>query len=543
MAAEAFRNLEKAFDPAKVVKRDYWKSKEEFARRQKRAEIFIKMCLETAKRAIDFHVIEGVLCEGAVRYRMALPFFSYPGGASLTIPLIGIDGATLASDGLDGPGAVLLKRDQACVAWVGMKVRFGELEVLQSSRAKIVPKIEIDLSSTRIASIHVNRNALRASPSGRALAKLIAELNERITAFYDEFLERTATSVYAWLNASLLGRVPPPSVDLCWVFPDESGRVDRVGWRPFRLPAAVIPSLSERPSAALVGPVRCGADSLEVMTPLVLYPGADSDAMPFRLTITMQWYPSWLLPDRVVRGPDGGFDVAFVWETAPKRHKPSAHVGNWGSCSFPPEWRGFLGAWLTRWNDEPCYLVNERLLGRARPVGDFPGPIDRQRYYFYFDSYDKNKAAPLGQADPFETRSEALAGQMTAIKWLVELVESGSHLDGFSKYWKDFAAREPDFLPELWRLILAGSHRTADGSFLPLVYHSSNSLFVLNPVDLNKHWTRSPRSRQLKRLLPEPRPQWKLARGGRGFRSLRARIGEAVKHGLLRVGEESVSDR
>jgi hypothetical protein len=494
----------------------------------------VQGCLSVAESAIDFRVVEGVLSDGALRYRLSVPFFNYPCGPSLAICLIGVDGATCERDGLAGPSVITLARPDPLVAWVGMRANFEELDRWLSSLPVMAHHIEIDLTSTRVASIHVNRVELSQNPADDSFKQVVSEIGRRIDALYADFLRETASSVYTWLNSRLSDCAAPSGAEPYWIFPKVPGTVEPVEWRPARFPTAVLArswrraeiiasNLSHSGYALLARVLRtwfgkadgdhvrlatCGANSVDVMRPLRLLPRSDSNRAwaTYWAGVDLPWYPGTLPPDRL-NSDHAAFALALVWEKASSADAAS-HIGrDWATCAFPPEWGAVLGVHFCTNSNSFQFVFNEKFLRRDAPDASLARCVMADRHVLILHDRRKHRRSVAFQ-DAFDAREKALEGQAAAIIWLVGALETGNDSrEPLSEFWEDLASRDPEFLPQLWRLLLGGPHRAAGWSLGPLLYLGTNALVVITPSTI-KRYARG--SFMCRRYLPRPGPGWRL---------------------------------
>jgi hypothetical protein len=190
---------------------------------------------------IKIEKLEGVLPSGLGRFRILIPYFNLPGGASLAF--LNVEerdgGLPVGSVGRSGSSYVLIfSIEDSCriVGWKGMRIKRETIEPQKEQKWAFPVIVQINWTSNDAGRIVVNRTDIHESEK----AKIDRQwLTKKADALLEDLLQRHQNSVYAGLNSRLAGQAEE-SVGL----PSHWLSV-RNQWEAVTLPAAVI----SRPSA------------------------------------------------------------------------------------------------------------------------------------------------------------------------------------------------------------------------------------------------------------------------------------------------------
>jgi hypothetical protein len=184
-----------------------------------------------ADAPIRFEWCTGKLTEDAGDYRLGLPYFDLPGGASLTyFEAVGELGNISLATGKIDP----LHLQPIRFAWKGMAVRpSGAFDAGDFGDLASHVSCEVDWRSESVGKISVNRADFQF---GSDLYSVHREsLLGAITEFVKHWLRQNATSDYHLLNCHLAGFAVESTRTPSWIFRDG----DAIRLRPIPIPATM----------------------------------------------------------------------------------------------------------------------------------------------------------------------------------------------------------------------------------------------------------------------------------------------------------------
>jgi len=208
--------------PIELVSHAVRARREVEARRRADAKNEAKQCLKWGE------VREGNLPSGLGQFRIHLPYFELPKGASIAFLRVRRVDTQLFLDDVREHEAYC-PSSELLMAWRGIRVQ-------SAIGLMSVPAIaEVDWTSSAAGKLSVNRGTLGLSGEAR---KALEWLRQLVSEAYRGFLRDHQTSVYAVLNCHIADSELPPRTPLKWLTNKWEGE-NQIGqaWEPLRFPA------------------------------------------------------------------------------------------------------------------------------------------------------------------------------------------------------------------------------------------------------------------------------------------------------------------
>jgi len=422
----------------------------------------------------------GVLPEKMGNYRIRVPYFDLPGGASGAFLRCAIGPSGGNAVEMIGKGFSFVPKGMIRHSWKGMGFGRPQYYSYHSRlRDALMDKqhgvVEIDWTSSEAGTIAVNRSAI--DPSEKVESAL-SWIENRKAKLCSEFVLRNASSQYALLNTTLLSAELPDSSATEWLQVSEGNRTAE--WKPIHFPATTsLPFIY-----ANLRPLRWNNEHISVLPCLQEY----DDAEHYKgATFISRATP----PDRVCKLDGFWFAVAPIWSSRPI---VKASEDAFTTSRFPPEWQHLCGAHFSHYTSSESADVWNADNPLVKAVGPTQWRWCTERF--------------KGTHNPLLFRREILSDPGLATGWLFWCLAK-SHV----KIWEGTRDRDPQFMQEVWE-ILRGV--IGDRNWVGDVYHwvesvSESRLRILT----YKSWgaLNAPEGRNKKRIesiLPQPETEWRL---------------------------------
>jgi hypothetical protein len=287
---------------------------------------------------------------------------------------------------------------------------------------------------------------------------------------YQTFLNDHQDSAYAVLNCRLASGELPSSHHLNWIH--EEG--DSAEWRPLTFPAITGFSTA----------VEWKGKSISAASHLRMLKGFYFD-----------WDSPTIPPDRIVVVGRFSRAVQGLWTRHPTHKSTESMVGT--MTRFSPNWQNVCGL-QAKYLSSTGYYISIDLWNPKHLVVHM---IDQEGWQWCQVSYED-------LLDPLPSKSELLKTKGRAAAWIIMCLCNQTQ-----DLWNGLADRDPSFLGDLWKLVfgsLSKSKRQLARPILRIREHG-NRLDVLTP----EGWavldvTNDSDSRQIKKYLPDPGPEWKI---------------------------------
>ncbi|HAJ26871.1 MAG TPA: hypothetical protein DCG53_06435 [Syntrophus sp. (in: bacteria)] len=415
---------------------------------------------------------EGMLPDNLGHFRIHLPYFELPGGASLGFLQVRKLGNEFYLEKL-GKGYVFVPSSPGLTGWKGM---LSQYRFAHRRTESFGPIIEIDLTSDDAATISVNRNEINYS---KQADQAIVWLQALINAMYQEFHIENYASVYSMLNCRLTqGRLPPEKKN--WLSVKQNKEKDISSWGPIKYPAISSLTFAFNDNLPMnlvwkkkpVSIVRCLA-------------GLNEDDHYDGIS----WNPRNFPPHQIVQIDSYTMKISGLWTSS----LPSSDVMHvMGVTSiFPPNWQNLCAVKFKYFYQTN---IDEVVWNPHHPI---VRAVDESSWTWCLDKF---KAS----CDPLPHREEILTNKGRVAAWFVLCLQKEE------KYlWDGLKDRDPLFLPQVWQIIfdIPVENRLAMlPQIIEWVQDTSPRLRVLTP----EGWDVCLENEQIKKYLPDPGLEWRV---------------------------------
>jgi len=420
---------------------------------------------------------------GLGAYRMHLPYFKLPGGASLAF-LRPSQQKHLVTLKKIGQGYCHLVEPFLTAGWKGMHiVGHGRLyghyhRDLLHIRPSCV--VEVDWNSAEAGRIGVTRDELQLTKKAKDSLRW---LEERATELRRGFFKRNSKSIYTSLNARLVNVENMGSRLLNWIrFENVENKTEAI-WGTLTPPFINALSFPYSRTDHLMIELNCQPVSIAASL------GKPDDDEPHG---GLAWCGASVPPDKVVarvaeRGVYPSFGVSPLWADRVSQAS-STHVAGLAS-PYPPEWEHLCGSSFEMYSgdDEGTTVWNQdNFLVRSVNAGGW--------------QWCKQKF--LESLDPLPHKASLLTDTGKAASWTLMCLKRQQ-----SELWDGLKDRDPTFLRDLWiALFGAKTKNRIRRAVYQWVEHSARSrLRILTP----EGWVaKAGEAKDLREFLPIPSPEW-----------------------------------
>lgn len=432
---------------------------------------------------LDWEVAEGDLPDGLGTFRIHLPYFQLPGGASLGFLRVRQVQSDLLLEQI-GQGYLYIPRSSLLGSWNGMRIGYTGRDMRShrwdwGEQSKI-GIIEVNWTSPDAGRIAVSRERIELSKKGKQAVEF---LGRQAGMMSQTFVRKHEVSAYAALNSRLVENGLPKR-GLNWLSVLETNQQVEAKWKPLTFPlVSSLTYIYERlPAAKLlwkgkeVNVARCvGGRDDDDHYDGIAWPSASSP------------------PDLVVVYPAWRFGVTGMWTKKPSSREAVHVVGM--TSRFPPNWRFLCGVVLESYfaRGEGVLIWNPR-----HPLLRF---VDATAWQWCLNT--------LGASlNPLPRKDDLLSNRSRGAAWiLLCLIKQADEL------WNALEDHDPSFLKELWGSLFRYSPRRVHTSPVPICQWvegaTSSYLRVLTPKGWLKSFVRTDHT-ALKLYLPFPGADWCL---------------------------------
>ncbi len=434
-----------------------------------------------AKQCLRWMVTEGELSERLGRYRIHLPYFDLPDGASLGFLRIQKDGNKLVLMQI-AKGYLFFPRGRTITAWKGFVAHLVDRFGLSLLRPQELPYenaiVEVDWYSAEVGEIQVNRNRLVLSEKGRLAVR---ELSQKINQMRQTFLHKNEASVYATLNHRLAKQKITLGKKLNWLFFKRDQAATNSEWRQLKFP--LINSIAFIYSQEISGLEWKGRAVSVIPSLSRVEEGSDG----------YTWNSPDVMPNRIVVFPHYMLGITPMWVRRPQQ-KVTKHTLR-VTCQFPPKWPTLCGVYLGSYQEtrEGMYIWNPRhLIVRV---------IDEVGW-----SWCREIIGP--SLDPLPHRADLLASKSRAASWIVLCLQNSA-----KELWDGLQERDASFLQDVWELLFRHPSRSSRDLQIPICQWMedvpNSRLRILTPKGWNTIRALNA-DVELARHLPDPGLEWQL---------------------------------
>lgn len=420
---------------------------------------------------------EGVLSDKSAHYEIRLPYFTICGNESLAFFQASSDGQNRLTVNHFQNGTYLRPEGRTEEAWKGMAIGRHSAQFASHPRSIRLAGtfLRINWISNRVGEIMANRDEFHR----RVHDSVEQEISFHWRRMFQKFIEEFKDSEFAWFNERITELNSSLTNPARWARASES-RPEILHWDKIRFPALSRASLGYL-SLAKDAKLEFETRSVEII-PLLSDPRPDYNFADYR---GIGWNSHYLSPDRVVRLPDRFSRMAPIWLRAPN----NVVVRPWLESKFPPQWRELCGAHFG-------WYAGQR---KAASVWNKDHPLVKQ---LVSSAWEWCNQAFQKSIDPLPFRNELLLDRAKAASWLLQCIDQDS-----SKVWEGLSERDPEFLPELLRILFPGK-RSIESRQMLMWIEDMGTDSNLRVVDLTQ-W-RVIRDKTIEQYLPRPSDGWEV---------------------------------
>lgn len=416
------------------------------------------------------------------RFRLTLPYFVLPGGASLAFLRIQ-EAEKLLRVANVRLGHMIIPKVRSISSWKGIRVAAGGV-----SADPPCVLIEVDFEDNRAATVHVSRDVMTENASAVEAMEWLQQ--REVRELVRDFLKANAASEFAWLNHRIAGaecvEVPNPK----WVaVGDRSGHGV---WRAVSFPAvSTLPSwvFTRAPTRGVtwkgrpVDIVQClrGAGEKEH------YDG-------------LSWAGAFEAPDRIVAYEYYRPMVVPLWTLKVSKGR-RASAGVVRTSRLPPSWKSLCGVQFAHFAK---MFEGATVWNREHPLVRALTP----------EAWGWASGLRVEFVDPLAISAEILSDRGRAAAWMLRILGSG-----LRELWLGCGERSPSFVEGLWQLLFAKGARSALCLWLEAA--SDSRLRIVGP----DRWETCKERSDVERWMPDPGDEWRLEGGvdeaAEGMRAVR----------------------
>jgi hypothetical protein len=463
---------------------------------------------------LHWRVQDGELPDGLGRFRLRLPYFDLPGGASLGFLRCNEESGSLFIKGI-GDALVYFPEGYPLIGWRGINIPNKERSWpgLSYERPRKVDRFiaEINWEASEACRLAVNRNDLQFTDEAKAAVQYIYQVAvDMCKAFVLEHKD----SAYSTLNCRILNEPIPESSPLNWVTPSNDSAREGMSWQPLDFPVVKSSSASSldvmfimaanflQKGAPEPPPNTCEQDftydgkRVYLLSDLECIEGSILGNSNYR---TLHLASRTFQPDRVVIYPGDKLSIRALWTRRPMSEASTNPVGI--TCAFPEEWMNLCGVYI------PHYYSDFDGTVLWNPDTPLLKAVDSSAWEWCKDTFDQS-------LDPIAYRDELLAQKSRAAAWLMRYIQSieSDEAEAF-ELWGTLEKEASSFLEELWR-ILFGWNTNA-----PEEHHKSLCLWIENPHNPRlgilspSGWLMHDKLSTIEQYIPRPGREWYLELG------------------------------
>lgn len=444
--------------------------------RREEEDQYWKGIQQEAKKTLRWKTITGTLSENHGQYRIHIPYFSLPDGASLGFLRVSQKGSTLTVKNL-GKGFCYIPRGYISSSWKGMKIGHYMISHSDWGRVGFDLKgmlLEIDWNSSETVALSVNRNDLKISEIGR---RVLGELQEITTGIYNNFVQSHAKSKYATLN-SCLTKKWIKNKKLFWISLNEKTE-STAEWSEIKFPVV---------SSNIWAYERYPHNPRWKKQKVTIIPSLnnpDENEHWKGLSWNSVDYP----PNRIIIYPTYQLKFGALW-TGPHHKKKSPELPIHTS-QFPRNWENICGVYLNlfgKYGDDSIIWNNHHPLIKA---------VTNEGWTWCIET--------LGTSfDPLPYCDALLSQKGRCAAWILFCLR-----ENLKELWDGLKDREPSFLKTLWQKVFSQNSSSVLGLKIILVFPGRINDMRLRIASLNK-WEIIEDQKEVAFLLPDPGPEWKL---------------------------------
>lgn len=460
---------------------------------------------------LRWRIHDGELPDGLGRFRLSLPYFNLPGGASLGFLRCNeVSGKLLIRE--IGQALVYIPEGGPLIGWRGIKIRKKDQGWLGLSdeRPRKVDRViaEINWEAPEACRIAVNRNNLQFTDEAKTS---VQHIYQAAVDMCEAFIQEHKDSVYSTLNCRIVNEPLPKSSPLNWVTPSNNDTGEDTYWQPLAFPVVKNPSISVLEAVSIMtlnalqnrGPehslnihgqdLTYGGKRVSLISDLECIEGSISGYSSYS---DLKLVSRTFQPDRIVIYPGDKLSFRALWTRRPSSETHTNIVGM--TCAFPEEWVNLCGVCI------PFYY------------SEFDGTMlwNPNNYLFQtvdISAWEWGEETFSESLNPIAYRDELLAQKSRAAAWLMQYIQSiePDEVVAF-ELWETLKNEASSFLEELWQILFGWS------SNAPEEHHKSLCVWLENPHNPRlgilspSGWIMHDQLSTIEQYIPRPGREWYL---------------------------------
>lgn len=423
---------------------------------------------EEALRCLKWHERTGQLPNGLGRFRLTLPYFDLPQGASLGFLRVRESPPLLHLKSVSRGNLFRLALHPR-ISWKGMQIatsrRVGQSPAFSSVLA------EIDFENDKAGTVHVARDAFSESDE---VWEAIYWLQHEAKMLLEQFVMSNRTSTFAWLNRRMAGLRSVTSIQPNWVAISDTSVLRDTVWKSISFPATT--SLSW--AYGELQKVTWNGKPVDVVRCL----GGPGDVSHYD---GLAWIDVHDAPDRIVVIDSYRPVLIPLWTKTPQEAADGMN-GVFPTCLFPSSWKSVCGV----------AFPNYAAIGRGTNIWNRRYPLVRT---VTPDSWSWAKQVLAKPIDPVSMGTELLSDKTRAAAWLLHLVQLGRR-----ELWLGARERDSTFVRALWKLLFP-----KQPSSVVCLWIDGPSSWRLRVVG-SDGWATYKERGEIVRWMPDPGLAWRL---------------------------------
>jgi len=437
-------------------------------------------------RHLQFDREEGDIPGGLGHYRIHLPYFKFPEGASLAFLRPVKKNQQIKLEKI-GRGYCFLVAPFLVNGWKGMDLagqdisphyRYGYPGFSDSELSSIT---EVDWCSSEAGIISVSRHTLDQTEKAKDSLRW---LSQRCTELRNMFLKKNKKSAFNTLNRRLVETGIAEDGQLNWITFDPDKNGTHAVWGAVRPP--FLNALAFPYDTTNRFTLKWNSKHVAIVASL----REQNDEYPHQ---GLAWCGANSPPEMVVaRVAEAGgyprFGLSPFWATT-LHQRPSTHVAGL-TCPFPSEWIHLCGVSFK------MYSADDKGAVVWNPANSLVNSVNASAWEWSREKF-------ITSLDPLPHKASLLADKGKASSWVLLCLQQEQR-----ELWEGLRDRDPAFMVGLWSILFEARReaRTSNAIYQWVEDASDSRLRILTPGSWTLKTQRN--SKDLHEFLPVPPPEW-----------------------------------